>query len=171
MQSTRSDTEKVSMSLIRFVAHTVAVVAVFFIPQFLFAAEIEVLGIGARSAEIRSVTAFRSTDGRRMAIIRMQDHGPAGYLLLADVDNGTVKQFFNPREVRQGDSFGSILTREEKYLYDQTGGRILEFDWKTGKTRFVGRPDPEKTIHFMCYYQDESGTVWMGGFPRATLTS
>ena len=171
MQLTRSDTEKVSMSLIRFAAHTVAVAAVFFIPQFLFAAEIEVLGIGARSAEIRSVTAFRSTDGRRMAIIRMQDHGPAGYLLLADVDNGTVKQFFNPREVRQGDSFGSILTREEKYLYDQTGGRILEFDWKTGKTRFIGRPDPEKTIHFMCYYQDESGTVWMGGFPRATLTS
>ncbi len=158
------------MISIRFAVHTAVLAAVFLIP-FLPAAEIEDLGIGAQSAEIRSVTAFRSAEGRRLAIIRMQDHGPTGYLLLADAESGIVKQCFNPREVRQGDSFGSILTRDEKYLYDQTGGRILEFDWKTGKTRFIGRPDPEKTIHFMCYYQDESGTVWMGGFPRATLTS
>lgn len=159
------------MGVFRPALHTVVVAAVLFLPLLLSASEIDILGVGARSAEIRSVTAFRSSDGRRMAIIRMQDHGPTGYLLLADVDRKEVRQFFNPREVRQGDSFGSILTSDEKYLYDQTGGRILEFDWKTGKTRFIGRPDPEKTIHFMCYYQDDAGTVWMGGFPRATLTS
>ena len=154
-----------------FIMRSARLAAAILMPAILQGTEIEDLGIAARSAEIRSVTAFRSAAGRRLAILRMQDRGPTGYLLLVDVDNRTSRQYDNPRKVRQGDSFGSILTHDEKYLYDQTGGRVLEFDWKTGKTRLLGRPDPDQTVHFMCYYQDEAGTVWMGGYPRATLSS
>ncbi len=131
--------------------------------------KIELLGIAAKSSELRGSIAFME-NGRRYLLTRPQDHGQTGYILLTDLESGKTEQFFNPPEVRQGDSFGAILTGKGHYLYDQQGGNVVLFDLKTRKFRNLGRPE-SRAMHFMVYTEAPDGTVYLGGYPQATLTA
>ena len=136
----------------------------------LSAAGFEKLGVGARSAEIRSLIAGEDAAGKRFILCRPQDHGERGYLLFTELDSGRTFQYFNPDAVRQGDNFGSVLTRNGKFYYDQAGGHVLCFDVNTRKTEYLGRPDTQ-TQHFMVYTEGPDGRVWMGGYPHASVTA
>ncbi len=134
------------------------------------AAGFKKLGVGARSAEIRSLIAARDARGKRFVLTRPQDHGARGYLLLTEVDSGKTTQYFNPESVRQGDNFGSILTSKGKFMYDQAGGHVLSFDVNSRETVYLGRPDPQNQ-HFMVYTEAPDGKVYLGGYPRASVTA
>ena len=129
----------------------------------------EILGIPAKSAELRGSIAFMK-DGRHYVLSRPQDHGQTGYLLLSDLDSGKTEQFFNPKEVRQGDNFGSILTSKGQFLYDQAGANVVLFDVNTKEFRNLGHPEP-LAQHFMVYTEAPDGTVYLGGYPRSTITA
>ena len=131
----------------------------------------EDLGIPAKSAEQRSSIAWLDEKGTHYFLIRAQDHGPHGYLLLTNLDTGRTEQYYNPPNVRQGDSFGSILTSKGVYLYDQGGGHVLKFDLRTRKTEYLGRPDEGNVSHYMVYHEAPDGTVYLGGYPHSTITS
>ena len=131
----------------------------------------ETLGIPARSAEMRSSIAWQDEKGRHFFLIRPQDHGPRGYLLLTDLDSGKTEQYYNPKEVRQGDNFGSILTSKGVFLYDQGGGHVLKFDLRTRETVYLGRPDAGEVLHYMVYTEAPDGTVYLGGYPNSTITA
>ena len=131
----------------------------------------EDLGIPAKSAEQRSSIAWLDEKGTHYLLIRPQDHGPRGYLLLTNLDTGKTEQYYNPPNVRQGDNFGSILTSKGVFLYDQGGGHVLKFDLRTRKTEYLGRPDAGKVHHYMVYYEAPDGTVYLGGYPQASITS
>ncbi|MBR2642135.1 MAG: hypothetical protein IKD46_03310 [Lentisphaeria bacterium] len=139
------------------------------VPAKLSSEGFEILGIPAKSAELRSSIGYID-NGRHYLLTRPQDHGKTGYLLLTDLDSGKTEQYFNPKEVRQGDSFGSILTSKGLFIYDQQGANVVVFDTKTRKYRNLGRPEP-LAHHFMVYTEAPDGTVYLGGYPRATITS
>lgn len=128
----------------------------------------ENLGVGARGAELRSLTAFRDATGKRRVIIRPQDSGRRSYLLLIDIESGKTEQIFLPDGVVQGDSFGSILTSKQRYFHDRQGGRVFAFDPAARTVRDLGRPEAE-TQHFMTYAESPDGMVYLGGYPQASL--
>ena len=127
----------------------------------------EDLGVAARTAEIRSIVTGRDRQGKPFILCRPQDRGPQGYLLYTDVESGETFQYFNPETVRQEDNFGSVLSRDGKYYYDQRG-HVLEFDVNTRETRYLGCPDAAN-IHYMVYTEAPDGKIYMGGYPRAAL--
>ena len=138
------------------------------VPASLSSESFELLGIPAKSAELRSSIAFMA-NGRHYVLSRPQDHGKTGYLLLTDIESGKTEQYYNPKNVRQGDSFGSILASDGKFYYDQNS-HVVVFDTKTRETRYLGKPD-RSTSHFMVYTEAPDGTIYMGGTYTSTLVA
>ncbi len=90
-------------------------------------------------------------------------------MLYTDVDSGETKQYFNPKEVRQGDNFGSILSSKGKFYYDHSGAHVLEFDVNSRETRYLGKPDPA-AVHYMVYTEAPDGKIYLGSYPNAGVT-
>ena len=138
------------------------------LPKLLPSAAFTDLGVGARSSELRSLVVGEDNVGRRYVLTRPQDSGKRGYLLYTEVDTGETIQYYNPSGVRQGDNFGSVLSRAGVFYYDQINGEVLAFDVNTRETVHLGRPDPD-TVHYIVYTEGDDGTIFMGGYPASTL--
>ncbi len=128
----------------------------------------EQLSGGIPTAEVRSVHCGRFADGRRFVLIRPQDCGRRGYLLLCHVESGLVEQHFVPQEVPQSDTFGGLLTEDGRYYFDYPKGRLLEFRVEDGRYRVCGVPS-ERAVHFMSYAAAPDGSIWMGYYPGGGL--
>ena len=131
---------------------------------------IDLLGIGARSAEPRSIIATRDANGKKIIICLAQDVGDS-YLLLTDVESGKTKQYLRPGKPGGSDNFGSILTRKGLYFYSHSRGDIYSFDIYSKAHRALGRPDPKRLIHVMVCTESDDGIVYFGGYPQASITA
>jgi hypothetical protein len=126
-------------------------------------------GFAACAAEMRCFAATTTPDGRRLVIASPYDVGRRGYLLVADVDAGTVKQVCFPDGVPHKPSYGALLASNGCFYMAQDRD-LFEFDPPSCRWTFQCRLSPDLSIP-LCMTEGPDGTLWTGGYPKCLVAS